>query len=49
MTDLLALNRLGHVAGGNLLGQTLSHGRLADTGLADQARVVLGTAAQNLL
>ena len=40
--------RLGHVAGDDALRQTLRDGRLADAGLADQRRVVLGPAAQDL-
>eukprot|EP00983_Pelagomonas_calceolata_P003741 122068-Pelagomonas_calceolata.AAC.3 len=45
---LLALNGLGHVAVGDLLGQALSHSGLTNTRLANKARVVLGAAAQNL-
>ncbi len=37
-----------HVAVGDALRQALDDGRLADAGLADQHRVVLGAAAQNL-
>jgi len=45
---LLALNGLWHVAVGNLLGQTLCNGSLANTGFAYQTGVVLGAATQNL-
>ena len=44
----LALQRLRHVVGGDLLRQSLRDGRLTDAGFADEARVVLGTAAENL-
>ena len=46
--ELLALQRLGHVVGHDLLGQALDDGRLADAGLADEHRVVLGAARQHL-
>ena len=46
--ELLALERLGHVVGHDLLGQALDDGRLADAGLADEDRVVLGAAGQDL-
>ena len=42
--ELLALERLGHVVGDDLLGQALDDGGLADAGLADEHRVVLGAA-----
>ena len=45
--DLLALQRLRNIAGIDLLRQTFDHGRLADTRLADQHRIVLGAAAQH--
>ena len=44
----LALEALGHVAGDDALGQAFHDGRLADAGLADQHRVVLGAARQHL-
>ena len=40
-----ALERVGHVAGDDALGEPLDDGGLADAGLADQHRVVLGAAA----
>ena len=46
--DALVEQRLGHVAGDDALGQALGDGRLADARLADQRRVVLGPAAQDL-
>ncbi len=46
--ELLALDRLGNVVGDDLLGQPLDDGRLADAGLADEHRVVLGAARQHL-
>ncbi len=46
--DLLVLERLGHVAANDPLGEAFDHGRLADARLADQHRVVLGAAAQDL-
>ena len=46
--DLLVLERLRHVAADDALGQTLGDGRLADARLADQDRVVLGAAGQDL-
>ena len=46
--DLLVLERLGHVALDDVLGQALDDRRLADAGLADEDRVVLGTAGQDL-
>ena len=44
----LAAQRLGHVAGDDPLGQALDDGGLADAGLADQHRVVLGPPGQHL-
>ena len=44
----LAFQGFGHIAGNDLLGQTLDNGGLADTRITDQRRVVLGTAGQNL-
>ena len=38
----------GHFAVGDALGETFDDGRLAHAGLADQHRVVLGAAAENL-
>ena len=46
--DLLALEGLGDVALHDLGGQALDDGGLADAGLADQDRVVLGPARQDL-
>ena len=43
--ELLARERLGDVVGGDRLGQALDDGGLADAGLADEHRVVLGAAA----
>src|SRR2546430_3564707 len=44
----LVLQRLGHVAEVDLLRETLGDRRLAYAGLADERRVVLGPAAQDL-
>mmetsp|Transcript_3026 Transcript_3026/g.11268 ORF Transcript_3026/g.11268 Transcript_3026/m.11268 type:complete len:911 (+) Transcript_3026:148-2880(+) len=44
----LALERLGDVVGGDLLREALRNGGLTDAGLADEAGVVLGAAAENL-
>src|SRR5579883_486453 len=44
----LACQRLGHVALHDLVGQALDDGGLANAGLADQGRIVLGPAAQDL-
>ena len=38
----------GHVAGDDALGEPLDDGGLADAGLADQHRVVLGAAREHL-
>ena len=46
--DALVLERLGHVAADDALRQALDDGRLADAGLADEDRVVLGPARQDL-
>ena len=46
--DALLLERLGHVAAHDPLGQPLDDRRLADARLADQHRVVLRAAAQHL-
>ena len=46
--ELLVLERLGHLALDDLLGQALDDGGLADAGLADQHRVVLGAAGEHL-
>ncbi len=48
VTTRLSMQRLGHVAFDDLLGQPLGDGRLADARLADEARVVLGAARQDL-
>ena len=42
------LQRVGHVAGHHALGEALDDGGLADAGLADQHRVVLGAPGQHL-
>ena len=44
----LVLERLGHVAVGDALGQALDDGRLADAGLADEDGIVLGPPRQDL-
>ena len=44
----LVLQALGHVAVDDAPGQALDDGRLADAGLADQHRVVLGAPGQHL-
>ena len=46
--ELLALERLGDVVDDDLLGQALDDGGLADAGLADEDRVVLLAARQDL-
>ena len=46
--DALVLEPLGDVAAHDALGQALDDGRLADAGLADEHRVVLGPARQDL-
>ena len=46
--ELLVLEGLGDLAADDRLGQALDDGGLADAGLADQHRVVLGAAAQHL-
>ena len=46
--DLLVLERLGHVALDDVLGQALDDRGLADAGLTDQHRVVLGAAGEHL-
>ena len=46
--ELLALERLGHVAADDVGGEALDDGGLADAGLADEHRVVLGAARQHL-
>ena len=46
--ELLVLERLGHLALDDRLGQALDDGGLADAGLADQHRVVLGAPGQHL-
>jgi hypothetical protein len=43
----LVLQPLGHVAAHDALGEALGDRRLADAGLADQHRVVLGLARQD--
>ena len=44
----LALQRLRHVAGHDAVGQAFDDRRLADAGLADEDRVVLGAAREDL-
>ena len=46
--DILVHEVLGHVAGGDLLGQTLDDGRLAHAWIAQDERVVLGAARKDL-
>ena len=46
--DALVQQRLGDVAADDAMGQALGDGRLADAGLADERRVVLGPAAEDL-
>ena len=46
--DLLALEDLGHLVRGDALGEALDDGGLADAGLADQHRVVLLAAREDL-
>ena len=46
--ELLVLEGLGHLALDDVLGQALDDGGLADAGLADEDRVVLGAAGQHL-
>ena len=46
--DPLVLEALGHVAADDPLGEALGDGRLADARLADEDRVVLGPAAEDL-
>ena len=46
--ELLVGQRLGHVVVGDRLGEALDDGGLADAGLTDQHRVVLGAAGQHL-
>ena len=46
--DALVLERIGHLAGDDALRQALDDRRLADAGLADQHRVVLGPPLQHL-
>ena len=46
--ELLALQRVGHVVGDDLLGEAFDDGGLADAGLADEHRVVLGATGQHL-
>ena len=46
--DPLVAEQLRHVAGGDFLGQAFDDGRLAHAGLAEQHRIVLGAAAEDL-
>src|ERR1700748_129525 len=46
--DLLVLQKLRHLAARDALGQALDHGGLADARLADQHRVVLRAAREDL-
>ena len=47
-SEPLVLEALGHVAVDDAAGQALDDGGLADAGLADQHRVVLGAAREHL-
>ena len=46
--DLLVLEQVRHLVRGDALSQALDDGGLADAGLADEHRVVLGTAREDL-
>ena len=46
--DALALEALGHIAGDHALREALDHCGLADAGLTDQHRVVLGATREHL-
>ena len=46
--ELLAVERLGHLGGDDALRQPLDDGGLADAGLADEHRVVLGASGEDL-
>ena len=46
--ELLVVQGLGHRVGGDRLGEALDDGGLADAGFADEHRVVLGAAAEDL-
>ena len=46
--DLLVLEQLGHLVVGDALREALDDGRLAHAGLADEHRVVLGAAGEDL-
>ena len=46
--DALVLEALGHVTADDALGEAFDDGGLADAGLADQHRVVLGPAREHL-
>ena len=46
--DLLVAQQLGHLVGADALREALDDGGLADAGLADQHRVVLGAAREDL-
>jgi hypothetical protein len=46
--ELLVLEGLGHLAADDVLGQALDDSGLADAGLADEDRVVLGAAGEHL-
>ena len=46
--ELLVLQRLGHIALDDRLGETLDDGGLADAGLADEDGVVLGATGEDL-
>ena len=46
--ELLVLERLGHLALDDRLGEALDDGGLADAGLPDEHRVVLGAAGEDL-
>ena len=46
--DLLVAQHLRHVAVGDFLGEAFDDGGLADAGFAEQHRIVLGAAAEDL-
>ena len=46
--DLLVLESFGNVAANDALGEAFDDGGLTDAGFADQYRVVLGAAGENL-
>ena len=46
--DALVFHRVRHIAGNDAAGEALDDGGLADAGLADEHRVVLGAAGEHL-